>query len=63
MTVVYQAPVDEAEYQIRRKDSIGFYDCLKPRLRIQLKRRKKSKEDGPQIDDIAMLIEENDQIL
>lgn len=62
MIVVYQAPVEEAEYQIRRKDTIGFYDCLKPRLRMVLKRRNKSKEDGTQIDDIAMLIEENDTL-
>ena len=62
MVVVYQAPVEEAEYQIRRKDTIGFYDCLKPRLRKVLRRTKKSKKDGPQIDDIAMLIEENDTL-
>ena len=62
MIVVYQAPVEEAEYQIRRKDSLGFYDCLKPRLRKVLRRKKKSIKDDPQIDDIAMLIEENDTL-
>ena len=58
------SPVEEAEYQISRRDKIGFYDCLRPRLRVIRKRIKKRKtnEFDQEIDDIAMLIEENDEL-
>ena len=64
MVVPMTLPVEEAEYQIRRKDKLGFYDCLRPRLRVIRKRvkRRKTNEFGEEVDDIANLIEENDDL-
>ena len=64
MVTVVTLPVEEAEYQIRRKDKLGFYDCLRPRLRVIRKRvkRRKTNEFGQEIDDIQNLIEENDDL-
>ena len=64
MVIPITLPVEEAEYQIRRKDKLGFYDSLRPRLRVIRKRvkRRKTNEFGEEIDDIANLIEENDDL-
>ena len=64
MVTVVTSPVEEAEYQIRRKDKLGFYDCLRPRLRVIRKRvkRRKTDEFGQEVDDIQNLIEENDDL-
>ena len=55
MAFVFNAQVAEAEYQIKRRDKIGFYDCLKPRLEVNVKRKKP--------DDLAELLQENDDLL
>ena len=42
--IAKDAPVKEAEYQIKRIKDIGLYDCLVPRLRV-LKKPTKPKEN------------------
>ena len=56
MTSVFSAPVAEAEYQIKRRDTIGFYDCLKPRLKVRGKRKRTNNENGSNFDDLAELL-------
>ena len=58
-------PVTEAEYQIKRKEVIGFYDCLVPRLKIIKHPSLKDKEKGnntEEIDYFGDLIVENDSL-
>lgn len=57
-------PISEAEYQMKRKVCIGFYDCLMPRLKIKKKptHKTKSKEDDSDSDYFGDLIVENDQL-
>ena len=58
-TSVFSAQVAEAEYQIKRRDTIGFYDCLRPRLKARVKRNGTKDEICSNIDDLAELVQEN----
>ena len=63
MKSVFSAQVAEAEYYIKRRDTIGFYDCLRPRLKKIVKRKTIIDDIGSNFDDLAELIQENDDLL